>query len=179
MSLLFKGAALLTLYEGALSVSRFNERRQTFAIAKARAATLNRPLVVVGDPDSGLHTRFARAYDCGHLCVDLHGCSKCTCSLPADISRPLPIESDSAVVFVSCTLEYVPDAPGAVRELLRVAGDPKNLFVVTVSPFSLSFWLLGGKWAVRAPPGVAPTLAPLRSPVPGDGSLKQALGGAP
>ena len=75
------------------------------------------PIVVVGDPDSGAHTRLYRAYSCGDLCVD-------KVVQVADITPgPVPgIADDSAVVFVSCVLEYVGDAAAAVAELRRMAG---------------------------------------------------------
>ena len=66
------GVSLLA--EGGMALRRFEARRRGFEAAAHRAAALGRVLVVVGDPDAGAHTRLARAYDCGDLCVDLRGC---------------------------------------------------------------------------------------------------------
>lgn len=152
---------VLVLESGA-ALLRHRTRSSLFAEAARRATELGRPLVVVGDPDAGLHTRLVRAYGCGDVCVDLAGCPACPVALAADITRPLPFPSGSAVVYVSCVLEYVPDLEAAYAELLRVAGDPKNLYVVTVQPWTLTAhfyphahwagWAQGGRVAMAPVP---------------------------
>jgi hypothetical protein len=138
--------------ELAAATARSRTRRETFLAAQERAAELSRPLVVVGDPDGGAWTgTVGRAYDCGELCVDLNGCPACPLAIRADISKPLPIGSDSAVVFVSCVLEYVPDFPAAWSELSRVAGSPDNLFVATVQPWTLTAALYPGAQQTLSP----------------------------
>ena len=110
---------------------------------------LGRPLVVVGDPDAGAHTRLVRAYDCGDLCIDLHGCPKCRIMQAADLTAgPVPgIPDNSAVVYVSCVLEYVTDPESALGELQRMAGSPENMFIVFVEPWSVTAVLYpGAKW---------------------------------
>ena len=153
------GGVLLT--EAGMALHRFEQRRRAFAAAARRAAELRRPLVVVGDPDAGAHTRLFRAYDCGDLCIDLHGCPSCQAMQAADLTAgPVPgIADDSAVVFVSCVLEYVSDPETALRELNRMAGSPDNLFLVFVEPWSLTAALYpGARWAVTAedPPTMKP-----------------------
>lgn len=136
-------------YEGGMALSRFRQRRTVYDLAKARAKAVGRPLVVIGDPDAGLHTRIVRAYDCGDLCVDLGGCPRCSESLVADVHR-LPFASDSAVVYVSCVLEYVENAPLAMSEVQRVAGSADNLFLVCVQPLSMTSVLYpSAKWSVQ------------------------------
>ena len=142
------GGALLA--EGGMALRRFEHRRRAFAAAAQRAAELGRPLVVVGDPDAGAHTRLVRAYDCGDLCIDLHGCPRCRVMQAADLTAgPVPgIVDDSAVVFVSCVLEYVSDPEAALYELQRMAGSPDNLFLVLVEPWTLTAVLYpGARWA--------------------------------
>ena len=143
----------LALAEGAFALARWQARRETYDLAARRAAALHRPLVVVGDPDGGAHTRLYRAYGCGDLCVDLNGCPLCKVVQVADITAgPVPgLADDSAVVFVSCVLEYVGDAAAAVHELRRIAGSPDNLFDVSVQPWTLTAPLYpGARWtAVR------------------------------
>jgi hypothetical protein len=42
--------------------------------AVQRARALQRTLVVIGDPDTALHTRLRRAYDCSDVWVEAHRC---------------------------------------------------------------------------------------------------------
>lgn len=142
------GAALLV--EGGMALRRFEARRRGFEAAARRASALGRPLVVVGDPDAGAHTRLVRAYECGDLCIDLRGCPRCQVMQAADLTAgPVPgVADDSAVVFVSCVLEYVADPATAAAELRRMAGSPENLFIVFVEPWSLTASLYpGARWA--------------------------------
>ena len=135
-------------YEAAAAVWRHRRRTQAYARATARALELGRPLVDIGDPDAGMHTRLARAYGCGAVCVDLRGCPACPVSVAADITMTIPqIENDSAVVFVSCVFEYVDDVHAANREVLRIAGTRDNVFIVFVDPWSLTSRLYpGARW---------------------------------
>jgi hypothetical protein len=137
--------------EGLGAWLRFSERSSLFAAAVARAKALGRPLVVIGDPDAGMHTRLARAYGCGDVCVDLNGCPLCPVAIAADITKPLPFADNSVVVFVSCVFEYVDNVEAAYAELLRVAGSPDNLFVVAVQPWTITAHLYpGASWAGHA-----------------------------
>lgn len=137
------------LVEGTAALIRFRERRAAFEAAVERASALDRRLVVIGDPDAGLHTRLMRAYGCGDVCVDTNGCPKCPMTIVADITKgPIPdLADDSAVVFVSCVLEYVTDLDAALREIARIAGSADNVFVVTVQPWTLTARLYpGARW---------------------------------
>ena len=137
------------LVEGTAALIRFRERRAAFEAAVERASALDRRLVVIGDPDAGLHTRLMRAYGCGDVCVDTNGCPKCPMTIVADITKgPIPdLADDSAVVFVSCVLEYVIDLDAALREIARIAGSADNVFVVTVQPWTLTARLYpGARW---------------------------------
>lgn len=121
-------------------------RSAVYACAARRAAALNRKLVVVGAPDRGATS----GYPCGDVTVDI-GPSSCPVTVTADISKHIPLDDNSAVVFVACTLEYVNDFDGAMQELNRVAGDPNNVFIVRVEPWTLAAWLYPGrKWIVPA-----------------------------
>ena len=145
--------------EGALALQRWHTRRCVFAAAAQRAQALGRPLVVIGDPDAGAHTRLMRAYGCGDLCIDLRGCPQCPNARIADITRgPLAdIADDSAVVFVSCVFEYVDDLPAALTEITRIAGHSDNLFAVTVQPWTLTATLYpGARWTGATPATMRP-----------------------
>ena len=77
--------------ESGMALRRFEARRRGFEAAARRASALGRPLIVVGDPDAGAHTRLVRAYECGDLCIDLRGCPRCqvmqAVDLPKDITQ--------------------------------------------------------------------------------------------
>jgi len=152
--LLTKIALGLAAYEGAHAFARFADRRSTFAAAQQRAKELDLPLVVVGDPDAGLHTRLWRAYDCGDLCIDLNSCPACSKTIGLDLTKEsIPVATGGAVVFESCVLEYVDDLPAAWAELKRVAGGNENLFTVRVSPWSFTSRLFAGaKWVLEEAP---------------------------
>lgn len=149
----------LAAAESLLAAQRWQHRRDAFAAATRRAQELGRPLVVVGDPNAGAHTRLMPAYGCGDLCIDLRGCPRCLSFCAADITRgPIAgIADDSAVVFVSCVFEYVGDLRAAVAEVARIAGDPRNVFAVTVQPYTFTAVLYpGAKWTGPAPEAMVP-----------------------
>ena len=52
----------LAVAEGASALHRWRARREVYEQAARRAAMLHRPLIVVGDPDAGAHTRLIRAF---------------------------------------------------------------------------------------------------------------------
>ncbi len=143
----------LVVAETAVAYRRWQARREAFDLAVRRAAALRRPLIVVGDPDGGAVTRLQRAYGCGDMCVDINGCPMCKVARVADITAgPVPgVADDSAVVFVSCVLEYVGDAAAAVREIGRMAGSVENIFYVSVEPWTMTAALYpGARWtAIR------------------------------
>lgn len=141
----------LTVYEGTKAQQLWKERGRIFNAAQDRAIALGRPLLVVGDPDAGLATRLKRAYGCGTLCVDLSGCPGCPVSEHLDVTKGIPnIPDNSAVVFVSCVLEYTDDPEAAVRDLERIAGGRENLFIVTVDPNTVtSYFYPNAKFQFR------------------------------
>lgn len=137
--------ALVNLNEGVRAYNLAMERERKFKLAQERAVALSRPLLVVGDPDSGMVTRLRRSYSCGDLCVDLTGCPACPASMALDITKGIPsVPDNSAVVFVSCVLEYTDDPEAALKDLLRIAGAPENLFLVTVDPNTVTSFLYPG-----------------------------------
>lgn len=153
---------------------RRQKRRDRFNEAQYRAQQTGKPLVVVGDPDAGIVNRFVgRDYGCATLCIDRHGCLACENQKIGRLEEVLPtMESDSAVVFVSATLEYVDDMDKVAAELYRVSGG--DLFVVTVEPWTMTSILYpGGKRQFFEAPPRDPRLrwkdhywAQKRSPTP-------------
>lgn len=155
----------LLLAETQAALTRLDERARLFLQAAERARTLGRPLIVVGNPDGGMATRFIRTYGCGDMCVDLKGCPLCPVTRVADITQgPLEgVGDDSAVVYVSCVLEYVGDLQAALMELARIAGSPRNLYIATVQPWTLTSVLYpGARWT-----GIASGHAVVMEPVSG------------
>jgi hypothetical protein len=131
-------------------------RRAVYAQALAHARAVGKPLLVLGDPDTGFVTRFfGRDYGCGDVCTDITGCPLCPNGIRGSAEAVLArLPSRSHVIAVEYTLEYVEDLPAAIRELERVAV-PGGIHVARVEPGSLTsrFWF-GGKWVLdSAPPG--------------------------
>lgn len=150
--------AALGVREVALWRDRLDLRKVYYARAKLRAEELKRPLVVVGDPDGG-PTNPGPIY--GDMCVDLTGCPVAPRGVRADISKShaIPMADDSAVVAVFCVLELVPDIDAAWKEIMRVAGSPKNVFVVAMQPSSFSAWFYRGvQWVITDAPPTADTI---------------------
>lgn len=165
----YASAARITLAalagaELAAAADRHAERTRLYGMAQAMAAATGRTLVVVGNPDTGAHTRLAAAYGCGDVCVDLVGCAQCPVSVAVDLTRGRveAVPDDSAVVFVSCVLEYVSDPQAAMREVLRMAGDPSRVVNVAVQPWSLTNVLYPGAVSTLAwQPGAGWVAAPI------------------
>lgn len=155
LALLLGGIVLAS--EGVLAFStRRRKRRSLYAQALSHARLVQKPLLVVGDPDTGFVTRFfGRDYGCGDVCTDLTGCPRCPVGLKGSLEEVLArLPAQSHVIVVEYTLEYVPRLPEAVRELERVAV-PGGLYVGYLEAGSLTsrFWF-GGQWVVEsAPPG--------------------------
>jgi hypothetical protein len=135
----------LVAAEAVGAATRFRERQAQFAAAQARAVATGRRLVVIGAPGNGLHTRIVPAYGCGDVCVDLTGCPACPISETVDITTGrTTVPDNSAVVYVSCVLEYVSDLGAAVREISRMAGSADNVFNVGVQPWTMTAALYPG-----------------------------------
>lgn len=135
--------------------ARRQKRFSMYADAQALAKRLGKPLVVVGAPDRGA----TNGPGCGDMVIDI-GHSSCPNFVQADICKKIPLADNSAVVFVSCVLEYVSDVNAAMRELIRVSGG--NLFVARVEPWTLTAYLYPG--AQRTLPGdVLPASAMVRA----------------
>jgi hypothetical protein len=124
-------------WEAGWWLHRRRQRSAVYRSALETAQALGRPLVVVGAPDRGA----TAGYGCGDISVDIED-SMCPAHLRADITKRLPFADDSAVVFVSCVLEYVDDYRAALSELERVAG--KWLYLVRVEPWTLAAYLYPG-----------------------------------
>lgn len=159
MSLVGPLLAMGTAWELGWWWRRRSLRSKTYQLAAAEAQRLGRPLVVVGAPDGGVTS----GYGCGDVTVDIVRSESCPNPLVADITKPLPFEDNSVVVFVSCVLEYVDDADGALRELCRVSGG--HFYVVRVEPWTLTsiFYPNARRSFVKVPSCPTGALAPKNS----------------
>lgn len=128
----------LTAWESLWWARRRLRRSQAFEQAAARAAELDRPLVVVGSPDGGV----TAGYGCGDITVDIAPTSTCPTYIQADITQRIPMADDSCVVYVSCVLEYVEDLEAAMREIDRVSGGER--LIVHVEPWTVAAYAYPG-----------------------------------
>lgn len=112
-------------------------RGEMYALARAEAYRLGRPLVVIGAPDGGV----TKGYGCGDVTVDLIK-SSCPVALVADVTKPLPFADNSVVVAVFCVLEYVNDANAALAEIQRISGG--YAYFVGVEPWTATAYLYPG-----------------------------------
>ena len=118
-----------------------HERSQYYQLALARSKATGRPLIVIGDPRKGISSQiFGVSYGYGDVCIDLEPLSK-NC-IASDATEYLSkLRSNSAVIFVSCVLEYVPDLDQLIAQLYRVSGNSNNLFIVAVKWYSIAaYW---------------------------------------
>jgi hypothetical protein len=135
--------ALIIIIFNEIGQSYYRNYRRSYyyKMAAKHALKIDKPLIVIGCPHNGLGAKFhGYAYGPGNFTIDISGCSKGVCEdvIERDIVDSLKtFEDNSCVVFVSCVLEYVEKIDEAIKEINRVAGDQKNIFIVTVGTSSL------------------------------------------
>lgn len=127
----------VALWEASWWAIRKARREFLYDQAAKLAKMLGKPLVVVGAPDLGATS----SPGVGDIVIDINP-SKCPNFIQADICKSIPLASNSAVVFVSCVLEYVEDCQAAMNELMRVSGG--NLIICKVEPWTLTAYLYPG-----------------------------------
>jgi hypothetical protein len=138
-------------------VNRRQKRRDAFNAALQRNVETSKPLLVIGDPDGRLLSRIlGRDSDCGDMCLDLRGCSKCQSGEPGDpFERIKQLGTNASVVFVDTgQLERVPDMPAALSELQRISGG--DLFIAHIEPWSLLSLLPPYKRRIKSAPPTTP-----------------------
>ncbi len=136
---LWKIAKFAAVWELGWWQRRDAARTKVMLDAALRAKALGRPLLVIGAPDHGV----TGGYPCGDMTAENQPSSACPNFTSIDLSSGhLPIADNSVVVFVSCTLEYVPDLVPAMNELLRVSGG--EMYVVRVQPWTLTAYFYPG-----------------------------------
>jgi hypothetical protein len=122
---------MLLLIGGAWFIGRgFNKvvgQAAIYAMASHCAGRTGKPLVVVGAPGAPrtLNAYFGCGHGCGDLCVDIAGAPGCPAAIKMPIQEWLAQQpDDSAVIFESEVLMYIPDAElePTIAELERVSG---------------------------------------------------------
>lgn len=107
-------------------------------------------MLVVGDPMGGMtHAD----YGYGDFCIDLTGCPDAPANVKTakvDLNTDaIPAPDDSHVVFVCYVIECVENIEHAWKEILRVAGGKKNVFLLALDPKEASAWTYPGcRWLV-------------------------------
>ena len=153
---------MILLYELYHELSRHYNRLNIYKMALKQSNETNKPLIVYGDPYNGVGSKFWNkifgSYGCGDMAVDLTGCPKCDNGVKSDILDHLKtVESDSAIIFISCVLEYVDNIEEVIDEIYRVAGSKENIYIVCVSRYSLTGYSYAdntdtSKNLIKAPP---------------------------
>lgn len=124
---------------------KYNVRKtELYNMAKKRAILTNKPLMIIGDPMNGSFLNrtynypvYGTPYGYGDVCIDLSGCPENPgpgTSIKSKLEDVIGnFNSDSYVIFISQTLEYIdPDSlKYTLKELIRVSkGD---LFIVNMN----------------------------------------------
>jgi hypothetical protein len=155
------GLGGVAVAETAATWTRWEQRRRLFLAADARARQLRRPLLVVLPRKEGWFNRSMRLYEYGARYPDIFSRRNSPVIFADSLARGVAVQSDSAVVYVACVLEYVTDLRRSMDEILRIAGEPENIYIVTVQPWTLTAALHpAARWA-----GIADTHAVSMGPV--------------
>lgn len=133
--------ALIGVNELLHDVLRNYNRKKNYMKAVELAKEKQKKLLVIGDPHNGRASNFyGPQYMPGDVTIDLAGCEHNICnSIKRDACSVLQeMASNSCVIYVSCTLEYIPHVQETMREIRRVSG---NDYVIThVHPCTLTAW---------------------------------------
>lgn len=142
---------------------RWEQRRALFVMADEHARKSGRSLLVVLPPAESQLTRTLNLYEYGTRYAEVF--RPAGAGIRAHVlARGVPtIATDSAVVYVACALEYVENLQGVMAEILRLAGNVENIYIVTVQPWTLTAALHpAARWA-----GISNTHAVSMGPVTG------------
>ena len=155
------GLGGVAVAETAATWTRWEQRRRLFLAADARARQLGRPLLVVLPRKEGWFNRSMRLYEYGARYPDIFSRRNSPVIFADSLARGVAVQGDSAVLYVACVLEYVTDLRRSMDEILRIAGEPANIYIVTVQPWTLTAALHpAARWA-----GIADTHAVSMGPV--------------
>lgn len=116
-------------------------RRSVFEQAKRRAQELDRPLLVLGDPDSGLMNHMlGRQWQCGDICVDPKGCGICPDWVQGPPQQVLEeMEPDSVVVYDPGAFARAENGSAFLDQVARVSGG--HVFMADAGAWTLTAFL--------------------------------------
>jgi hypothetical protein len=155
------GLSGVAVAETAATWTRWEQRRRLFLAADERARQQGRPLLVVLPRKEGWFNRSMRLYEYGARYPDIFRDRKAPVIYADTLARGVPARDDSAVLYVACVLEYVTDLRRSMDEIMRIAGEPENIYIVTVQPWTFTAALHpAARWA-----GIADTHAVSMGPV--------------
>lgn len=155
------GLGGVAVAETAATWTRWEQRRRLFLAADTHARQLGRPLLVVLPRKEGWFNRSMRLYEYGARYPEIFSRRNSPVIFADSLARGVAVRDDSAVVYVACVLEYVTDLRRTMDEILRIAGEPENIYIVTVQPWTLTAALHpAARWA-----GIADTHAVSMGPV--------------
>ena len=128
---------IICIYQVILTIQLKLKRREVFIKALERSKLTGKKLVVIGDPYNGVGSLYTGPdYTCGDICVDINGCPNCSNGVKSDLESYLAsINLDEYIIFISCTLEYIPDISNILIHLNKVPKE--NLFTVNVQCYNL------------------------------------------
>lgn len=143
--------------EGAAMWERSERRRELINKALARARNIKRPLLFIRPDNDSVIARTFRAYEFGPHLGELVSPENTIVMRVSDVLEQAElvrqglaphIPTDGAVVFAACVLEYTDEPQELMDEILRIAGEIDNVFVVTLQPWTLTASLdPRAKWA--------------------------------
>jgi hypothetical protein len=111
------------------------DRKRYYESALQRSKSIEKPLLVVGDPAKGISCKlFGIVYGLGDTCIDLRPITQGV--IKTDLLQYLKtLPDNSRVIYISCVLEYIPGGlTEIIQEIYRVANTHENIFIVHVSP---------------------------------------------
>ena len=135
---------LVIIFEIIMSIIRQYNRYTIYNKAYNLSRKLNKPLLVIGDPNNGFMGKYLKlSYPCGDLCLDIVGCKKCKNYIQGDALLELKkMPNNSYIIFESCVLESIEDNKSVIDEINRVSGN--KYFQVRIGLSIIHFGYLGG-----------------------------------
>jgi hypothetical protein len=120
------GLGGVAVAETAATWTRWEQRRRLFLAADARARQLGRPLLVVLPRKEGWFNRSMRLYEYGARYPDIFSRRNSPVIFADSLARGVAVQSDSAVVYVACVLEYVTDLRRSMDEICGSRASPRT-----------------------------------------------------
>tara|TARA_Y100000817_G_scaffold294078_1_gene267627 strand:- start:3760 stop:4233 length:474 start_codon:yes stop_codon:yes gene_type:complete len=118
--------------------NRITEYNKAYQLSKK----LNKPLLVIGDPNNGFMSKIlGLTYPCGDLCLDIVGCKGCKNQIEGDALQELKkMKDNSYIIFESCVLEYIQYNKLVREEILRVSGNKYFEVRIGLSLINLGYY---------------------------------------